>query len=244
MGQSTWDSELASYRVNMIKIAFVVCFAAYVAAEAEAEADPALLYGGYAGLGYAGLGYAGLGYAGLGYGYGLAAPVANGYGISNVANTVGIAGVGPAALPAVAGGYAGAGRYVANSAGVVHVAKREAEADPEAKADAGLLYGGYGLGLGYAGLGYAGLGYAGYGHGLGAYGYSGLGYYGKRSADAEPEAKADAGLLYGGYGYGLGLGYAGLGYGSLGYAGLGYGGLGYAGYGHGLGAYPYPPCRR
>merc|ERR1712215_202093 len=109
MGQSTWDSELASYRVNMIKIAFVVCFAAYVAAEAEAEADPALLYGGY---------------AGLGYGYGLAAPVATGYGISNVANTVGIAGVAPAALPAVAGGYAGAGRYVANSAGVVHVAKR------------------------------------------------------------------------------------------------------------------------
>merc|ERR1719292_43260 len=126
----------------MIKIAFVVCFAAYVAAEAEAEADPALLYGGY---------------AGLGYGYGLAAPVATGYGISNVANTVGIAGVASAALPAVAGGYAGAGRYVANSAGVVHVAKREA------KADAGLLYGGYGygLGLGYAGLGYGGLGYAG-----------------------------------------------------------------------------------
>merc|ERR1719292_125584 len=197
----------------MIKIAFVVCFAAYVAAEAEAEADPALLYGGYAGLGY----------AGLGYGYGLAAPVATGYGISNVANTVGIAGVAPAALPAVAGGYAGAGRYVANTAGVVHVAKREAEAEPEAKADAGLLYGGYGygLGLGYAGLGYGGLGYAGYGYGLGAYGYSGLGYYGKRSAEAEPEAKADAGLLYGGYGYGLGLGYAGLGYGGLGYAGYG-----------------------
>merc|ERR1711888_84374 len=210
-------SELASNRVNMIKIAFVVCFAAYVAAEAEAEADPALLYGGYAGLGYAGLGYAGLGYAGLGYGYGLAAPVATGYGISNVANTVGIAGVAPAALPAVAGGYAGAGRYVANSAGVVHVAKREAEAGPEAKADAGLLYGGYGygLGLGYAGLEYGGLGYAGYGYGLPAYGYSGLGYYGKRSADAEP--KADAGYLYGGYGYGLGYRGLGYGYGRLGY---------------------------
>merc|ERR1719500_1159625 len=207
----------------MIKIAFVVCFAAYAAAEAKAEADPALLYGGYAGLGYAGVGYAGLGYAGLGYGYGLAAPVATGYGISNVANTVGIAGVAPAALPAVAGGYAGAGRYVANSAGVVHVAKREAEAEPEAKADAGLLYGGYGLGLGYAGLGYGGLGYAGYGYG--GLGYAGLGYYGKRSADAEP--KADAGYLYGGYGYGLG--YAGLGYG---YGGYGYG-LGYAGLGYG-----------
>merc|ERR1719184_533366 len=210
--------------MNMIKIAFVVCCAAFAAA--EAEADAALLYGGYgSGLGYAGLGYgAGLGYAGLGYGYGLAVPVATGYGVSNVANTVGIAGVAPAALPALAGGYAGAGRYVANSAGVVHVAKREAEAD------AGLLYGGYGYtGLGYAGLGYAGLGYgyaapAAYGYstlGYGGLGYAGLGYYGKRSADAEPEA--DAGLYYGGYGYGAGLGYAGLGY--------GYSGLGYARYG-------------
>merc|ERR1719396_314001 len=107
----------------MIKIAFVVCCAAFAAA--EAEADAALLYGGYgygAGLGYAGLGYgAGLGYAGLGYGYGLAAPVATGYGVSNVANTVG-------------------------TAGVVHVAKREAEAEPKAEADAGILYGAYGYG--------------------------------------------------------------------------------------------------
>merc|ERR550532_1465933 len=148
----------------MIKIAFVVCCAAFAAA--EAEADAALLYGGY---GYG----AGLGYAGLGYGYGLAAPVATGYGVSNVANTVGIAGVAPAALPALAGGYAGAGRYVANSAGVVHVAKREAEAEPKAEADAGLLYGAYGYGaLGYAG--YAGYGYPAYTglyNGVHAYGY-------------------------------------------------------------------------
>merc|ERR1740128_1142985 len=128
-------------------IAFVVCFAAFAAAEAEADAG--VLYGAYgygAGLGYAGLGYgAGLGYAGLGYGAGLGhAGLATGYGVSNVANSVGIAGLAPAALPAVAGGYAGAGRYIANSAGVVHVAKREAEAEPEAEADAGLLYGGYG----------------------------------------------------------------------------------------------------
>merc|ERR1712080_668909 len=46
--------------------------------------------------------------------------------------------------------------------------------------------------------GYYGLGYRGYGYGLGHYGY-GLGYrgyyggyYGKRSADAEPTATADA----------------------------------------------------
>merc|ERR1719310_999570 len=120
--------------MNMIKIAFVVCCAAYAAAEADADAG--LLYGGYGGLGY-----------------GIAAPIATGYGVTNVANTVGIAGAAPAAVPGLIGGYAGAGRYVANSAGTVHVAKREAEAD------AGLLYGGYGYGLGYAGLGYAGYGY-------------------------------------------------------------------------------------
>merc|ERR1719320_2411138 len=102
--------------MNMIKIAFVVCCAAFAAAEAEADAG--LLYGG------------------------------TGYGVSNVANTVGIAGVAPAALPALVGGYAGAGRYVANSAGVVHVAKREADAEPKAEADAGLLYGAYGYGAG------------------------------------------------------------------------------------------------
>merc|ERR1712079_862301 len=71
-------------------------------------------------------------------------------------STVGIA---PAAIPAVGGAYAGAGRYVANSAGTVHVAKREAEADP-------YYYGGY-YGRGY------GLGYRSYGYGLGY----GRGYY-------------------------------------------------------------------
>ena len=54
--------NLNSHMMNMIKIAFVDCFAA--CACAEAEADAALLYGGY---GYG----TGLGYAGLGYGAGL-----------------------------------------------------------------------------------------------------------------------------------------------------------------------------
>merc|ERR1712079_552557 len=112
-----------------------VCFAAFV--KADADADAALLYGAYGYGGYAAAPYAGLygGYAAP-YAYGYAA----GYGVSNVANTV---------------GYAGAGRYVANSAGVVHVAKRSADAEPEADADAALLYGAYG----YGGLGYAGYGY-------------------------------------------------------------------------------------
>merc|ERR1719334_2961433 len=98
-------------------------------------------------LGYAGLGYAGLGYAGLGYGVHHAA----GYASVSPSASVNIAGL----VPAAGGLYAGAGRYVANSAGTVHVAKREA--DP---------YYAAGYGLGYAGLGYAGLGYAGLGYGV------------------------------------------------------------------------------
>merc|ERR1712105_387595 len=80
-----------------------------------------------------------------------------------------IAGLAPAAVPALAGGYAGAGRYVANSAGVVHIAKRDADAE----ADPALLYGAYG----YAGLGHAGLGYAGYAGYPYAHGYAGYAGY-------------------------------------------------------------------
>merc|ERR1712215_270849 len=125
---------------------FLAIFA--LAAAVSAEADPYYL-GGY-GLGYTGLGYAGYGgYAGLGY----AAPVVAAGQVSasiSGSTSVNIAGLAPAAVPAAFPGYAGAGRYVANSGGVVHVAKREA--DP--------YYGYGGYGLGYAGLGYAGLGYA------------------------------------------------------------------------------------
>merc|ERR1712243_407131 len=98
------------------------------------------------------------GYAGLGYGVHHAA----GYASVSPSASVNIAGLAPAAVPAVGGLYAGAGRYVANSAGTVHVAKREAAAD---------AYYAAGYGLGYAGLGYAGLGYAGLGHHVAA-GYS------------------------------------------------------------------------
>merc|ERR1712080_787051 len=145
-----------------------------LAAAVSAEADPYYLDGygyglGYAGLGYAGLGYAGLGYAGLGH-------HAAGYASVSPSASVNIAGLAPAAVPAVGGLYAGAGRYVANSAGTVHVAKREAEADDYYAAGYGLGYAGLGYaGLGYAGLGHAGLGYAGVGHaGLGHHvgGYS------------------------------------------------------------------------
>merc|ERR1712121_277415 len=94
-----------------------------------------------------------------------------------------------------------------------------------AAADADPLYGyaGHHLGYGAAHLGYSSLGY---GHGYG-HGYFG---YGKRGADAEP--KADANALYGTYG-GYGLGHRAYGYGNLGYSSLGYG----HGYGHGYYGY-------
>merc|ERR1711981_1345785 len=70
-----------------------------------------------------------------------------------------------------------------------------AAGEAEASADAGVLYGHYGYGhhLGYGHHGYHGYGYP--------YRYHGY-HYGKRSADAEPEAAADAydGSIYG-YGH-------------------------------------------
>merc|ERR1719431_909660 len=148
----------------MNKFLAIACLAAVAKREAEAEADPALLYGHY---GYAGLGH--YGYAGLGhYGYAGLPYAAAGYASVSPSASTSIAGLAPAAVPAVAGGYAGAGRYVANSAGVVHVAKREAEAE----ADPVHLYGAYG----YAGLGYAGhVGYP-YAYGYASYPLAAAGY--------------------------------------------------------------------
>merc|ERR1712112_785300 len=149
----------------------VVCLAA--GAMAEADADPYYAAYGYGLAGYAGYPYAGA-YGAYPYGLGYAA----GYASVSPSAAVSINGLAPAALPALAGGYAGAGRYVANSAGVVHVAKREAEAEADP----------YYAAYGYAGLGYAGaygLGYAGaygaYPYGLG-YGYGGYANLGASGA--------------------------------------------------------------
>merc|ERR1712038_1444178 len=101
--------------------------------------------GGHYGYGLGAYGYAGYPYAAYHH-----APLATGYAHVNHSAALNIAGLANAAVPAVAGGYAAAGRYVANSAGVVHVAKRSADAEAEA------FYTTYG----YAGLPYAG--YAGY----------------------------------------------------------------------------------
>merc|ERR1712041_21519 len=123
---------------------------------------------------------------------------AAGYASVSPSASVNIAGLAPAAVPAVGGLYAGAGRYVANSAGTVHVAKREAEADADAYYAAG-----YGLGyagLGYAGLGYAGLGYAGLGHHVAA-GYSNVSPSGSLNiAGLAPAAIPAVGGAYAGAG--------------------------------------------
>merc|ERR1712121_260173 len=168
--------HLINKRNTMIKTFLVACCAAFVSAEADA------FHHTYAAPIHHAVGYAAHHVAPVHHAVSYAAPVhhavhhvtpvhhAVGYASSNIANTVGIHGAAPAAIPAVAGAYAGAGRYVANSAGTVHVAKREAEAEPEA------LYSAYGYGLGYSGLGYGHhVGYStlGYGHHLG---YSSYGY--------------------------------------------------------------------
>merc|ERR1712013_587219 len=130
---------------------------------------------GYGAYGYAGLGHVGYaGHVGYPYTYGYAGfpYAAAGYASYSPSASTHIAGLAPAAVPALAGGYAGAGRYVANSAGVVHVAKREAEAE----AYPALLYGAYG---------YAGLGHVGYPH---AYGYAGFPYAAAGYASYSPSA--------------------------------------------------------
>merc|ERR1711983_308544 len=197
---------------TMMKAAIVACLAALATAEADADA----LYGNYgyaAGLGYSGYGYAAAPYRYSGA-YGYAAPL-TGAGIT-------YRGYG---TPATVGtyppyGYAASGHYVADSVGAVHVAKREAEAEPEAEADA--LYGNYGYGLGYSAYsrpvygGYStysrpivssyaarpvvsSIGYSAYSRPVYG-GYSS--FYGKRDAEAEPEADAQYlgySGLYGGY---------------------------------------------
>merc|ERR1711911_546638 len=120
---------------------------AFAEPEADAEADPALLYGAY------------------GYGH----PYASVYG-----------------------GYRTYGAYPYSYG---YYGKRSAGAEPEAAADAeadpALLYGAYGYGLPYSGVYRS---YGAYPYGYRTYGAYPYAYYGKRSADAEPEA--DPALLY------------------------------------------------
>ena len=153
----------------MLFIQAVACVATVALVKGEADADA--FYGPYGyGLGYAAYGAHPYTYGYAGYPYAYAAPSA--YAQVSPSASLTTVGLADASIPAVAGGYAGAGRYVANSAGVVHVAKREAEAE----ADADAFYGAYGYGLPYAAYGAHHYGYAGYPYAYGAYGYAGYPY--------------------------------------------------------------------
>jgi len=135
------------------------------------------------------------------------------------------------------GSYVRPSIYGGNGFRTYGYGKREAEAEPEAEPEAQYYGSGYGYG-GYSGLykPYSSLYNAGYSYG----GYVrpsiyGMGYrtygYGKREAEAEPEAQ-----YYGGYGYG---GYSGLykpynaGYSYGGYVRPSIYGMGYRTYGYG-----------
>merc|ERR1712055_747164 len=156
---------LDSRGIKMLRIVVVACCAALAAADADA------FYGSY---GYSGLGYtSALGHSSYGYATPIASHAAYGYAAPAQSAAIAVRGYGtPATVGSTAPyGYAASGRYVADSVGAVHVAKREAEAEADA------LYRSYGYrGLGYGGyrtLGYRGLGYT-RSYGLG-YGFP---YYG------------------------------------------------------------------
>merc|ERR1712001_156515 len=140
----------------MNKFLAIACLATVATAAPEADADALYSTYGY-GLGHYGYGLGAYGYSGYPYAAYHHAPLATGYAHVSPSASLSIAGLANAAVPAVAGGYAGAGRYVANSAGVVHVAKRSAEAEAEAEPEADAFYTTYGYGLPYAG--YAGYPY-------------------------------------------------------------------------------------
>jgi len=218
MGIISWIRQIRAVSSNKMNKFLVVASSLVAAVYGEAEADPALLYGGF--------GYG----LGLPYAYGAYAFGGKSAPCVNAANVP---------VPCAGAPLAYAGYPYAH--GLYGRKKREAEAEPEA--DAAAFYGGYGYpyALGYAG--YHGLGYAGLGHAVAATPFglthsSNVGICtnylgasvpcGRKKREAEADADAEAAVLYGGYGYPYGLGYHGLGYAGLGYAGLGYAGLGYA----------------
>merc|ERR1712127_442184 len=159
--------------------------------EADAKADPYLIYG--YGNGY-GNGYgAGYGYHPYGYNPYYTLPIVKPAEAAEKAVAVEEKKtVVPSLLyhPGYPYGYQGyplvntvAGTKTVLGAPLAHYGhyygKREAEAEPAAEPEADAYYGYYGHGLGYAGYGH-GYGYAGHGYGYGrGYGYGhGYGYYG------------------------------------------------------------------
>merc|ERR1719516_284330 len=128
----------------MLKTLAVVCLAAVAFGDAEpkADADPYLLYGGYAGYG---LGYAGYHYPAYGHVayYGKRSADAEPKADADPYLLYRGYGLGYAGYHYPAYGYGHLGYY----------GKRSADAEPKADADPYLLYGGYhGLGYGSYGL--------------------------------------------------------------------------------------------
>merc|ERR1712156_1382352 len=109
MGSAALTTPQVPQPASTMKLLVTILFSA----AATAEANPYLV--GYHSLDYAG------------YGYPLPYTAAGFLSVSPSASLTTL-GAAPAAIPAFSGAYASAGRYVANSAGVIHVAKREAKA--------------------------------------------------------------------------------------------------------------------
>merc|ERR1712106_696329 len=177
------ESHCVSGGMNMIKSVLFTCLVAAVSADAEADAA-------YPGYGYP-------------YAHGVYAahvPFGSSTGLDPI--TQGLDPVTQGAVPYYGLGYGG-----------YHYGKRSAEAEPEADA----AYLGYGYPYAFGGYGYAAHVPFGSSTGLdaitqgldavtqGAVPHYGLGYagyhYGRRSADAEPKADAEADAAYLGYGY-------------------------------------------
>merc|ERR1719339_674317 len=179
-----------------MKLFAVLALAAVAFAEPEAEGKAYGIYG--YGVPYAGA-YGAYGaysayrpYSYGGYYYGKRSAEAEPEAEANADAYYGYYGY---ARPYAYGAY-GAGygyRYGAYPYASTYYGKRSADAEPKAEADPALLYNAYGYGLPYAGA------YGSYGsyRTYGAYPYAYGGYsYGKRSAEAEPEAEADPAVLY------------------------------------------------
>merc|ERR1711936_131372 len=186
---------------TMIRIAIVVCCAALAAA--EAEADPALFYSSYGHQGLYQPGYSTYRFPTPVRSY--SAPLTSSYSAPLTSSYSAHYGF-PAyqarfAAPATVGahqpyGYAASGRYLANSVGAVHIAKREAEAEPEAEAEAdpAAFYNSFynnGYNMAYSPYKYPTV----YSRSYYQPSYNNFGYrsfYGKREAEAEPKAEAEA----------------------------------------------------
>jgi hypothetical protein len=187
---------------------------AYHYGKREAEADPALLYGAYAGLPYAGVygaGVYGTGVYGAGvYGYPYAAHALT-YAVKPLTLKTDVTATN-LPVPVAIGGYKAEAGNNGDLVGAVHEVPGLLPAPALLKqenSNGGAL----------------------------TVGTSAVVTHSFVKREAEAEAEADPALLYGAYGYGRGLGYAGYGYSGLGYAGYG----GYAGYPHTYGAYAgYP----